>query len=445
MAGILSSLSRSFSAPEVRDKVNPKHPRDPALATMFGDGSGVSVSPESAMRVTAVYACVALISETLAGLPLHVYRRTGDSRERATDHPLYRLIHDSPSEDMTSFEFWEMQISHVCLRGDAYSIKNFRGDGSVRSLQPVLPYQIRPFVSERNGRVMFSYQPMGGGKQRIFFPHEILRIPHKMMDGVNSLSPVQVHKTTIGNAMMSARYLKSFYENSATPKGALMFSELLSNEAAAAARRSFEERHQGPENSGRVGIFDGGMKWEPIGMTMDDAQYIDLQEFSVSDIARIYLVPPHKIGDLSKATFSNIEQQSISFVVDTVLRWVRRIESRLNMSLLSEADRAMGNYIAYDMKGLLRGDSAARGNFYRALFYIGAISPNEIRAAEDMNPYEGGGEYYVQGATTPIAALDALTGAGAPKGGLDDRVKTMIDDAVNQMVQDSDQKGTENE
>lgn len=162
-------------------------------------------------------------------------------------------------------------------------------------------------------------------------------------------------------------------------------------------------------------------------MTMDDAQYLELQNFSVTDIARIYLVPPHKIGELSKATFSNIEQQSISFIVDTVLRWVRRTEQRYNAYLLSEADRLLGYYIAFDLKGLLRGDSVARSNFYRALFYIGAMNPNEIREAEDMNPYEGGDKYYVQGATTPIDAIDQMTGANAP---IDANIRSIVDTAV---------------
>jgi len=433
--GFLSSLGATSSGPvEVRETVNPKHPRDPVLAQMFGDPSQVSVTPDSAMRVTAVYACVSLISETIAALPLHVYRKNqtpegGESTAKFTDHPLYPVLHDMPVAGMTSFEWRETQISHTALRGDSFARIVLGGDGRVLELPPIMPDHIQPFRNRR-GRLQYRWWPDGVGPQRILFDDEVLRVPHKMMDGVHSLSPIGTHKLTIGNALASNRFLQSFYKNSAQPKGALMSEEPLDQDAALALRKSWEERHQGPENAGRIAIFDGGMKWEQIGMTMDDAQYLELQKFSVGDIARIFLVPPHKIGEMGAATFSNIEHQAIEFVVDTILRWVRRIEMRYNSYLLSAADRASGVYIAFDMKGLLRGDATARGNFYRALFYIGALNPNEIRQAEDMNPYEGGNEYYVQSATTPIAGLDGLTGNGPASLESEDAVKAIVDAAI---------------
>ncbi|MCW1932622.1 phage portal protein [Pararhodobacter zhoushanensis] len=434
--GFLSSLT-ARSAPEQRSTVNPKHPRDPVLAQMFGGGDAVSVTPDSAMRVTAVYACISLIAETLAALPLHVYRKKTDpqtgreSREKVADHPLYRLLHEMPVAGMTSFEWREMILSHTALRGDGFArIITDRG-GQIAELPPILPDHIQPF-RDRRGRLLYRWWEDGRGPTRILFDEEVLRIPHKMMDGVTSLSPIATHRQTIGNALAAGQFLRSFYANSAQPKGALMSDQPLTDEAAKALRKSWEERHQGPENAGRVAIFDGGLKWESIGMTMDDAQYIELQKFSIGDIARIYLVPPHKIGEMGAATFGNIEHQAIEFVVDTILRWVRRVESRYNAYLLTPSDRAAGLYAAFDMKGLLRGDATARGNFYRALFYIGAISPNEIRRAEDMNPYAGGEGYYVQGATVPIAAIDAATGAapGSVDAALQAKVEQIVNDAL---------------
>lgn len=402
------------------------------------------MNPETAMRVTAVYACVSLISETLAALPLHVYQKMGNQRQRAETHPLYRLLHEMPVAGMTSFEWREMGLSHTALRGDSYSRIVLRQNGSIQELPPILPTHIQPFRA-RNGRLQYRWTPDGVGRQRILFDDEVLRIPHKMLDGVHSMSPIQTHKSTIGNALAANRYLQSFYKNSATPKGALITPEVLNAPAAAALRKSWEERHQGPANAGRIAIFDGGMKWESIGMTMDDAQYLELQNFSVTDIARIYLVPPHKIGELSNATFSNIEHQGIAFVVDTILRWVRRVEQRYNAYLLSEADRLMGYYVAFDMNGLLRGDSTARANFYRALFYIGSINPNEIRSREEMNPYEGGDRYYVQGATTPVDALDQITGANVGAGGVDSALRQMVDSAISMALEQLDQERASNE
>jgi len=435
--GFLSSLaSGRGSAAETRSAVDPKHPRDPMLAEMFGDPTQISVTPQSAMRVTAVYACVSLIAETLAALPLHVYKRERDkktgveSRVKMTGHPLYALLHDMPVGGMTSFEWREMGISHTALRGDSYArIITGRG-GKISELPPILPDHIQPFRN-RKGRIMYRWWEDGRGPTRILFDDEVLRIPHKMLDGVNSMSPIATHRQTIGNALSASQFMRSFYANSAQPKGALMSEQPLTDEAALALRKSWEDRHQGPENAGRVAIFDGGLKWESIGMTMEDAQYLELQKFSVSDVARIYLVPPHKIGEMGAATFSNIEQQAIEFVVDTILRWVRRIEMRYNAYLLSASDRAAGVYIAFDMKGLMRGDATSRANFYRALFYIGAVNPNEIRRAEDMNPYEGGDSFYVQGATTPIASLDSMTGAGGDMQTLDAAMKDTIEKIVN--------------
>lgn len=437
--GFLSSLSNRSAGPsEVRETVNPTHPRDPVLAHLFGDSSQISVTPESAMRVTAVYACVSLIAETLAALPLHVYRKskTGDGKEttaKFTDHPLYPVLHDMPVPGMTSFEWREMQITHTALRGDSYARIVLGGDGRIVELPPIMPDHIQPFRN-RKGRLQYRWWPDGVGPQRILFDDEVLRVPHKMLDGVHSLSPIGTHKLTIGNALASNRFLQAFYKNSAQPKGALIAPEALTSEAALALRKSWEERHQGPENAGRVAIFDGGMKWESIGMTMDDAQYLELQKFSVGDIARIFLVPPHKVGEMGAATFSNIEHQAIEFVVDTILRWVRRIEMRYNSYLLSAADRASGVYVAFDMKGLLRGDATARGNFYRSLFYIGALTPNEVRKAEDMNPYDGGDNHYVQGATTPIDGLGKLPGDNPASAGMDAAVKKVVDDALAEAI-----------
>lgn len=429
--GFLNSMA-ARSAPELRERVNPAHPRDPILASMFGDQSGVAVTPDSAMRVTAVYACVSLIAETLAALPLHVYLRTttenGEESAKATTHPLYKLLHDMPTPGMTSFEWREMMFSHTALRGDSYARIVEDAGGRVIDLPPIMPDHIWP-DRDRRGRPIFRWTPDGIGPTRVLFDEEVLRIPHKMLDGLRSMSPIATHRMTIGNALASAKMLQAFYKNSAQPKGALVSQETLDDDAAKALRESWERRHQGVENAGRIAIFDGGLKFETIGMTMDDAQYVELQNFSVTDIARIYLVPPHKIGDLSHATFSNIEHQAIQFVVDTILRWVRRAEMRFNSYLLSGSERRAGYYVAFDLKGLLRGDATARANFYRAMFYIGAMNPNEIRSAEDMNPYEGGGKFYVQGATVPIDSIAALESTPAGQA-----LRSYMDDAIAQAV-----------
>lgn len=394
-----------------------RHPSDPALADWLGGGDENAVTPDTAMRVTAVYACVSLIAETLAALPLHVYHRTTDaagkaSNSKATDHPLYGLLHDSPTPGMTSFEWREMLVTSTALRGDSFARIVSNGAGRVEALVPILSHHIS-VVRPRFGQApAYRWTPDGVGPAQILLDDEVLRLPYKMLDGVTSLSPVSVHRRTIGNAISASRYLDGFFRNSASPKGALMTDKVLAPETANSIRQAWNDRHLGPENAGKLAIFDGGMKFEAIGMSMDDAQYIELLGFSVSDIARIYLVPPHKIGDLSKATFSNIEQQSIDWVVGCLVHWIERLEQRFNAYLLSARDRLAGYYIEFDVNGLLRGDVTARGNFYKAMFYLGAINPNEIRASENRNPYEGGDRYYLQQATVPVDKIDEMIAKG---------------------------------
>ena len=411
MTGFLRSLSRSAT----RAAVNPVHPRDPQLASLFGlTTDSIPVTPQSAMRVTAVYACVTLISETLAALPLHVLKREGKISAKATSHPLYRIMHDQPAPGVTSFEWREMMIGSTALRGDAFARIVIRQNGQVEAL-PVIDADHISVERDENGLPRYRWTPNGTGPQQILFDDEVLRIPHKLHNGVFSQSPIAVHKSTIGNSLASSQYLQSFFQNSAQPKGALVSPGEINKEAALALRKSWEDRHMGPHNAGRITILDGGLKWEQIGLSHDDAQYIELQQFSISDIARIFLVPPHKIGDLSKATFSNIEHQGIDFVVSTILRWVRRNESRYDLYLLSEADRRAGFHIAFDLKGLLRGDAKARGELYKVLFFLGAMSPNEIRAAEDMNPHKDGDRFFVQVTTAPIDQIDVAMAARVEK------------------------------
>lgn len=406
----MSIWSRLFGGAERREKVNLSHPKDPVLAVMFGDGED-AVTPDSAMRVTALYSCVTLISEMIALLPLHVYQYQGKDQSKAYDHPLYGLLRGMPTPGMTSFEWREMMTAHRLLRGDSFARIVMRGDGRIMSLPPIMPWHIRPERAP-NGGVRYIWWPDGRGPARVLLDDEVLRIPHKLMDGVNSLSPIGLHAKTIGNAMASTRYLNAFFRNNASPKGGIKVPPTLSDEAVLALRKSWEERHMGPENAGKLAVFDGGMEWMNMGMSMDDAQYVELQQFSIADIARIYLVPPHKIGDLSRATFSNIEHQAIQFVTDCLMSQCRRIEIRMNQYLLSEADREAGYYIEFDLKGLLAGDSAARAKFYQSLFSIGAMMQNEIRAAENMNPVPGGDRLYVQGAYVPIDMVDEFIRRG---------------------------------
>jgi len=397
------------------------HPRDPVVAAWFGGGTsvaGVHVDADSAMRVNAVYACVSLISEMIASLPLHVYRDAGDGTPaKAKEHKLYRLLHDEPVPGrLTSFEWRETMLTWCLLRGDAYARVTWTGGGTVKELRPMHPNRVT-IVPLAGGKVAYDVRHRDGRVERLR-DWEMLRIPYKLVEDDEcqaSMTPVAVHRQTIGMTMASQRYLSAFYANSASPKGGLKIPNVIGDEAAQKIRDSWERRHQGPENAGKLAILDGGVEWTPLGMTMDDAQYVDLQKLSLEDIARIFLVPGHKIGIMTASTNNNIEHQAIQFVTDTLNRWCKRIEQRMNMTLLSQLDRAAGYSIGFDLKGLMAGDSQARANFYKALFYLGALSPNEIRNLEGFSSYAGGERFFVQGASVPMDRIDDHIGDKTPE------------------------------
>lgn len=405
-----------------RSSVNPKHPRDPSLAAIMGFGastaSGASVTAESAMRVAGVYACIRVRALAMAQIPLHLYNMLPNGGlERATDHPLYEILHLRPNTTQTSFEWRESSIAHIDLRGDAYSRILTNAAGRIEALLPLNPDQMWPFASE--GRVAYRYfNP--DGTTKIYLDHEILRLPGLSFDPFGrSLSPIELHKNTIGNSLTSTEYQGHLWRNSAVPKGGIETPATLDDAAVKAMRKAWNDRHAGPENSGQIALFHGGMKWVDIGMSHDDLQYVELMGMGLSDIARIYGVQPHKIGDLSRSTNNNIEQQALEFVTDVIAPMAQRWEQRMMISLLSPAERKTYK-IAFDLNGLLRGDSAARAALYRVLFACGALKPQDMRRLEGLDLLDGDAaeQTYVQINMAPLnQLLEVLMKASAPQPG----------------------------
>ena len=401
--------------PEERStKQTLQHPRDPVLAEWFGEASntiaGVSVNSDTAMRQSVVYACVRVLAETNAALPLRVYRRKGMDRERATDHPLWPLLHDAPNRLQTSFEWREQQTACAALRGNAYNRIVMNGAGRVTEIVPMHPDNVSP-VALPGGGVAWRYTPTDAAPITLL-DDEVLRLPMLSADGVTGLNPIQLHRETIGLAIAMRQHGAAMFGNSAVPKGGIKIPGGVQDATVELIRSAWEKRHRGPENAGRVAIFDHGMEWQPISMANDDAQYIETMQFTGTDICRIFRVPPHMVADLTKSAFSNIEQQSIDFVMHTIVPWVTRWEQRLNRSLLSASERREF-FVAFDVKGLLRGDAVARAALYNALFQTGAIDPDTIARLEDLPPAaSNGGERFVPMNMAPLSrVMDAPTEA----------------------------------
>ena len=383
-----------------RDK--PTNAVSTAPSFLFGpSGAGKSVSVQSAIQVSAVYACVRVIAETIASLPLHVYKVTDTGSEKATQHSLYRLLHDEPNREMTSFILREAMLTHLLLWGNSYSQIIRTGRNQIDSLYPLLPDRME-VDRDSNCKLTYTYSTSEGRIYRLA-AEEVLHIPGLGFDGVVGYSPIALEKNAIGLGLAAEEYGSKFFSNGARPSGILTHPNTVKNPKV--LRESWNAAYGGSSNSGRVAILEEGMKFETISMPNNEAQFLETRKFQVSEICRIFRVPPHLVGDLEHATFSNIEHQSISFAVHTIRPWLVRIEQAINRSLFSEREK--GHFYAqFNIDGLMRGAYKERMEGYAIARQNGWMSANDIRELENMNPIpdsEGGNTYLVNGNMSEIS------------------------------------------
>ena len=353
--------------------------------------SGAAVTSETALRVAAVYACVRVISETVASLPLKVYKRldTG-GKDVATTHPLYELLHMRPNPWQTSFEFREMMQTHLCLRGNAYALINWRGDRIVDELIPLHPDRVT--VTQRPDLTLV-YEVQNASGVRIPFPsEEILHLRAMSSDGIVGRSPLADLRESIGTAITTQDYAGRLFRNDATPGVVLSHPGKLGAEASKNLRESWDALFGGSSNARRTAVLEEGMKIERISMTAEDSQFLETRKFARSEIAGAFRVPPHLIGDLDRATFSNIEHMGIDFVTHCIRPWLVRWEQSLSRALVTAPQFY---YPEFSVDALLRGDIKSRYEAYAVGRNWGWLSANDIRSLENMNPVEGG-EVYLQ-------------------------------------------------
>jgi len=364
-----------------------------------GSTAGKTVSEKSAMQMTAVYACVRILAESIAGLPLHLFRYDGNGgKARAVDHPLYFLLHDEPNPEMTSFAFRETLMTHLLLWGNAFAQVIRNGKGAVVALYPLMPNRMT-VDRDKAGRIYYEYlrmddeaNTMKGTTVRLS-PSEVLHVPGLGFDGIVGYSPIAMAKNAIGMAMACEDYGASFFANGATPSAVLEYPGTLKDPAK--VRESWELAHGG-RNSHRIGVLEEGMKYTPIGIPPEQAQFLETRKFQINEIARIFRVPPHMIGDLEKATFSNIEHQSLEYVKYTLAPWICRFEQSMARVLLLP-DEKKDYTIKFNVDGLLRGDYQSRMQGYAIGRQNGWMSANDIRQLEslDLIPEEKGGDLYL--------------------------------------------------
>jgi HK97 family phage portal protein len=356
--------------------------------------TGKKVDPQTALTHTAVYACVRILAETVASLPLPVYRRLSPrGKERAYDHYLYEILHDRPNEEMTSFTFRETAMGHLALWGNFYAEIEYDRAGRVRGLWPLRPDKTWPERKNKNGEIEYK-TILPDGTQVILPAYRVFHIPGLSFDGLVGYSPIRLAREAIGLGLAAEEYGARFFGNGAKPGGVLEHPGNLSEEAQARLRKSWEEMHQGLSKTHRIAILEEGMQYKQIGIPPEEAQFLETRKFQVTEIARFFRVPPHMLADLERATFSNIEHQSIDFVVHTIRPWLVRWEQAINNKLFGREGRKQ-YFAEFVVDGLLRGDIESRYKAYAIGRQWGWLSADDVREMENMNPLpDGQGNIY---------------------------------------------------
>ena len=428
--GILSGLFRS------RDKPTDRTAGSSYSFFLGGTASGKYVTERSAMQMTAVYCCVRILSEAVASLPLQFYRYTDDGgKEKAVEHPLYFLLHDEPNPEMTSFIFRETLMTHLLLWGNAYSQIIRNGKGEVVALYPLMPDRMKVDRDE-HGRLYYEYTVYDSddvdgrkgtdkvGRTVRLHPHDVLHIPGLGFDGLVGYSPIAMAKNAIGLAIATEEYGSKFFANGAAPSGVLEHPGTIKDPSK--VRESWQATFGGSGNANKIAVLEEGMKYTPISISPEQAQFLETRKFQIDEIARIFRVPPHMIGDLEKSSFNNIEQQSLEFVKYTLDPWVSRWEQAMVRALLTP-DEKKKYFFKFNVDGLLRGDYQSRMNGYATARQNGWMSANDIRELENLDriPAEEGGDLYlINGNMTKLedAGIFAAGNNGKEGGDSDEEV-----------------------
>lgn len=364
---------------------------DAWLLRAFGSvqtATGVTVTESSALRASTVFACTRILAETLASLPLNVFSRQADgAKQRADSHPNAFLLHDAPNPEMTSFEWRSFMMTSLALWGNSYNQIVMDRKQTIREIWPLRPDWMKVERDRTSGLILYRYH-RPEKTERIFDADEILHIRGLSLDGLVGLSPISQAREAIGLSLATEEYGARFFGNNARPGAVLEHPGGLSLKAKDNLLKSFEDVHKGLQGAHRLGILEEGMKLHEIGVPPKDAQFLELRKFQVEDIARMFRIPLHKIGNLDRATFNNIEHLGIEFVTDTVRPWAVCIEQAMNRALFGPRE-GRRFFAEHNLEGLMRGDAKSRGEFYTTMVNNGSFTRNEVRAFENLNPLPG--------------------------------------------------------
>jgi HK97 family phage portal protein len=368
--------------------------------------SGVKVDAETALRSTVVLACIRVLSTSVAGLPFHLYRRLpGGGKEIAREHPLYRLLHTQPNSWQTSFEWREQMMLHLLSHGFALDEKVYTG-GAISEIVPLHPSRVKTEQLENN-RLRYTYRE-ASGSSTVYTQDAVMSVRGMSDDGVNGMSTIELARDAIGLARACEIHGATFFGNGARPGVILSTDQMLSPEAAENTRNQWERAHRGADRSNRTAVLQGGLKVSELGGNNQESQFLEARRFQVEEVCRLFGVPPHLVGDLTRSSFSNIEQQSLDFLTNGLMPYLRRIESSVARDLLEGDDEY---FAEFDTRGVLRADAAGRSSYYNTMWNLGVLSVNEIRSLENLNPVESGDVRFVQ---LNMTTLDKAAAAPEP-------------------------------
>lgn len=377
---------------------------NPSLWNLYGAQSlsGETVTEQSALTYSAVWNAVTLIAGTIASLPLHLMQMKAEKKRIASDRVMYRVLHDQANPFMTAKTLRETLMGHILLWGNGYAEKVVNGYGELVQLWPIAPNLVTPMWQD--GDIL--YRVKVGKEDKYFTRDKILHIPGIGFDGLMGYSVVAMARKSIGLGMAMETFGSLYFGNGTHPGVIVSHPNQLSAAAHANLKKSLTEGYSGLGQSHRLLLLEEGMKLEKVGVPPEDAQFLESRQFQIPEIARWFNLPPHKLKDLTRSSFNNIESEQRSFYTDTLLPWLVTLEQNYNMQLLTDSDRALSGrgrlYYKHVVEGILRADAAGRGAFYREMFNIGAFSINEIRQLEDKDPIEGGDIHLVPMNMTPL-------------------------------------------
>lgn len=355
----------------------------------------VPVNENTQLQIAAAFSAIRLISETVGTLPLHLYRKTRNGRERAADHDLYPLVHNQPNQYMTSVEWKEAMVVSLATMGQSYNyVSRMESTGRVISIQPVHKSRVKPVIS-RDGSIHYDMTDKNGSRL------ELKRtdiLPIRGFGGVGSLegyAPHKLHSNSLGLARALEKYAAEFFGSGARPSGVLSTDQEFRKDERSAIRDNFQKYVAESWATGKLPLLENNLKYQAINTPNNEAQFLESRKLQVAEVARIYRVPLHMLMEMDKASYNNTEQANKHFLDYTLLSYLVRIEQAMNSCLLNDAERRQGMYFEFDVRGLLRGDTTQRAQYYVSMRTAGAMTQNEIRTLENMDTREGADDLHV--------------------------------------------------